>query len=578
MKIFKLFTLFGMLFFNVSLTICSFRQSTNKLSFKPTIGSLISRYGIKKEYQHQHQPSVFQEESEFPIVSGHSLWATNKIKPLKQNNNDPLFSRLRFFARVLKVEAIFEIEKPTLYKKRNTENVSLNEAKKNQLLVGLQKLDELIEKQTQDREMQIHAEKLKAQYQQQIEEASVAFYVNRATHSIINLQSAQEESGSSGFSSGESDEESGGEGKDEERKQIIDVKFALWKIKKNSKDSKKRFKDAVSYLESYEIQDVDALNPLKLPYLFTQAFDLKENKDSIADCLHVLLLWGFDINACDDNGNTALHYALYTENQRALDYLIEAGADPDKQNIRGNTPIHHYLLKLADQGDDLLGITENRKEMDCVEKYLKGLKPSFGKKNKDKKTILDILNDLNPHKISPRYKNLDGVLRDYDLNDFGKKRIRVPQFKRVRPRERKNGEEEWLSRVIENKSLITSSERILKNLSLNFQYSNVDIHEAAAKGYFHALQEILKDFENKEKTKLVSSKDKYGLLPLHYAIWAGHREIAKYLSEFSHIKEQRLQVRINLFGQCKYVTAGQLAMMRAQSIDLKKFVQFSNFK
>jgi ankyrin repeat protein len=51
-----------------------------------------------------------------------------------------------------------------------------------------------------------------------------------------------------------------------------------------------------------------------------------------------------------------------------------------------------------------------------------------------------------------------------------------------------------------------------------------EIHEAANAGDLAKVKALLKD-----NPDLVSSKDSYGLTPLHYAAWQGHKEVAELL-------------------------------------------------
>lgn len=56
-----------------------------------------------------------------------------------------------------------------------------------------------------------------------------------------------------------------------------------------------------------------------------------------------------DVNATDDFGFTALHYAVATGNMDAITILLEAGADPNSVNFEGETPFS-YALGSEDEG------------------------------------------------------------------------------------------------------------------------------------------------------------------------------------------------------------------------------------
>ena len=82
----------------------------------------------------------------------------------------------------------------------------------------------------------------------------------------------------------------------------------------------------------------------------------KGYRDEVA-CLRMLLWAGFDPDAQDEQGMTALHYMASLKHSsyshpRAVGLLLEAGADPNLQNVRGDTPLC-YLSGNARWTDNL---------------------------------------------------------------------------------------------------------------------------------------------------------------------------------------------------------------------------------
>jgi ankyrin repeat protein len=58
-----------------------------------------------------------------------------------------------------------------------------------------------------------------------------------------------------------------------------------------------------------------------------------------------LINYGADINKTDCNGNTPLHTAASKGNFEVVKFLVEAGANPIAKNSKGKTP-----LDLANEG------------------------------------------------------------------------------------------------------------------------------------------------------------------------------------------------------------------------------------
>ena len=58
-----------------------------------------------------------------------------------------------------------------------------------------------------------------------------------------------------------------------------------------------------------------------------------------------LLLAGADINLADNEGNTALHYALYNSDDGGSRFLVKKGADYNRANNDGETPVQLAVEK-----------------------------------------------------------------------------------------------------------------------------------------------------------------------------------------------------------------------------------------
>ena len=54
---------------------------------------------------------------------------------------------------------------------------------------------------------------------------------------------------------------------------------------------------------------------------------------------------GLGVNGCDNEGKTALHYAVEAAHKEIIDYLLEKNADTDIQDNKGDTPLHTAVFK-----------------------------------------------------------------------------------------------------------------------------------------------------------------------------------------------------------------------------------------
>lgn len=57
--------------------------------------------------------------------------------------------------------------------------------------------------------------------------------------------------------------------------------------------------------------------------------------------------YNFKVNRPDSKGASALHFAVISMHNKNVQALIKLGADPNVQDIEGNTPLHLCILTLA---------------------------------------------------------------------------------------------------------------------------------------------------------------------------------------------------------------------------------------
>lgn len=114
-------------------------------------------------------------------------------------------------------------------------------------------------------------------------------------------------------------------------------------------------------VESQTRETIDQYAPMKCcNYPLGDASDnVKDDPDYLLEIL-VKMINTKDINAQDEQGNTALHIASqYKRWERHVKALLDLGANPNIQNKDGNTPLHIVYNSeatakmLIDHGADL---------------------------------------------------------------------------------------------------------------------------------------------------------------------------------------------------------------------------------
>jgi len=89
------------------------------------------------------------------------------------------------------------------------------------------------------------------------------------------------------------------------------------------------------------------------------------SKYAKTEILDVILATGeFDINDFDEDGETALHFALHAKNVTTARHLLENGADPTIPNNVGITPFHTAAERVHEPYNILDLFVANKKEID----------------------------------------------------------------------------------------------------------------------------------------------------------------------------------------------------------------------
>src|SRR5262249_50720741 len=84
------------------------------------------------------------------------------------------------------------------------------------------------------------------------------------------------------------------------------------------------------------------------------SYDQGSDEEAV-EAIRFLLTLGFDINAANDNGDAALHAAISGRgSETIIAFLVAQGADPEKKNKRGQTPLSLAKAKGNDAITNLL--------------------------------------------------------------------------------------------------------------------------------------------------------------------------------------------------------------------------------
>lgn len=192
------------------------------------------------------------------------------------------------------------------------------------------------------------------------------------------------------------------------------------------------------------------------------------------------------LNAKDDQGNTALHYAAFSGQKAAAEFLIAHGADVDLSNIYHYTPLHYAILGKHLEIAGLLARSGARINTPNVW----GLTPLHTCAS------LNMLKEAN---------FLLGYKAEVNIQDeFGE----TPLFSSV-----KSGHRDMILLLIKNGADVNVKDKV----------GRTPVFAAAATNAADILQLLI---DRGAKTDVA---DQSGMTPLHRAAIAGHRRIAQIL-------------------------------------------------
>lgn len=123
----------------------------------------------------------------------------------------------------------------------------------------------------------------------------------------------------------------------------LEQKEVLWANSLRLKGGNVRKKEFYStwneYYQSYDgwAKNIFFYIPVKTNKLIEAA------KDGNTKCLQWIVQTGSDIDACDDSGMTALHWAVQNNHQDTVKLLLKQGASVSCQDSQGNTPLHYTV-------------------------------------------------------------------------------------------------------------------------------------------------------------------------------------------------------------------------------------------
>lgn len=283
--------------------------------------------------------------------------------------------------------------------------------------------------------------------------------------------------------------------------------------------------------------------------------------------LKKLLEYGFDINAVDEEGNTALHHSCALDHDKMAKYLLEAGAKPDIQNCNGEVPDisvykkktvaelfiekHYYadfVRLLSDEHKDFLKVLADHHENKALvlsefsPEHYDLLKPLFDLEADWNTTVLDeegntILLLLSKRKTSGIFIALEDGLNPNVSNYNGDTPLHLScactDYEAVIELLSHGANQNVINKKRQNPLHLAilgdNPPHIIHvvsegNLNVADNEGNTPVHLAFAAGYYYCFdhESILREID-------FNLKNEDGKTPIHLAAENGHAEAVKFL-------------------------------------------------
>ena len=291
-------------------------------------------------------------------------------------------------------------------------------------------------------------------------------------------------------------------------------------------------------------------------------------REGCLDIMHLLLDHGADGDACDNHGNTAIHFAASKSHFEAARMLIERGANINSQNKEGLTPLQHASQGMGERYLDimrfLLDHGANVSACDnsgntalhfvVSEGHLEGARLLLGRGadvNSQNNEGLIPLQQAS-HGLRRRYLDIMRLLLDHGADlaardnsgntvlhfSVSEGHLEAARMLLERGADVDSKNNEGLTPLVQRASQSIREGcldimRLLLNRGANGdacdKHGNTALHFAASKGHFEAARMLI------ERGANVDSQNNNGLTPLQRAsqgMWKGYRDIMRLLLDY----------------------------------------------